>query len=87
MIRRILLEISQSLRTEEFENIKYLLKDEMGEGILEKIKTPIHLFQKLEEQDHEGNKGISIIIEHLKTIGREDLVEKLTACEYFLGSG
>ena len=84
MIRRILLEISKSLRKEEFENIKYLLKDEIGEGVLEKMKSPLQIFQKLEEQDHGGNKGISIIIELLKAIRREDLSEKLAACEYFL---
>lgn len=84
MIRKILLEISKSLRKEEFDEIKYLLKDEIGEGVLEKMKSPIDLFQKLEEQDCDGKKGINTIIEHLKTIRREDLAEKLTACKYYL---
>ncbi|XP_065646090.1 uncharacterized protein LOC136076686 isoform X2 [Hydra vulgaris] len=71
--RDILLRITDNLLDKDVEAIKFLYLKEIGDGHLERIKTPIELIQTLERRTLLGIDNYDAFVKVLIRIGRIDL--------------
>ncbi|XP_065646146.1 NACHT, LRR and PYD domains-containing protein 1 homolog isoform X2 [Hydra vulgaris] len=71
--RDILLRIADNLLDKDVEAIKFLYLKEIGDGHLERIKTPIELIQTLERRTLLGIDNYDAFVNVLIRIGRIDL--------------
>ncbi|XP_065646230.1 NACHT, LRR and PYD domains-containing protein 3-like isoform X1 [Hydra vulgaris] len=71
--RDILLRIADNLLDKDVEAIKFLYLKEIGDGHLERIKTPIELIQTLERRTLLGIDNYDAFVKVLIRIGRIDL--------------
>ncbi|XP_068566849.1 FAS-associated death domain protein [Cebidichthys violaceus] len=81
----LLLHISNQLTEEQLANMKYLCRDMIGKGMLEKISSGTQLFQALTERGHLGADNTELLSRLLKNINRNDLSDELDNFES--GSG
>lgn len=79
--RKILLAICKDIRQEDVTHMKFLMKGDIGEGILENIKTSLDLITKLETLKWIGEGDLSYLVELLKSCGREDLANLIEGDE------
>lgn len=74
----LLLKISDQLSESQLAKIKFLCGDMIGKKDMEKIKNGIELFQILSERRKLGPDDMDYLLELLKQIQRQDLVDEVT---------
>ncbi|XP_047146825.1 uncharacterized protein LOC100208533 isoform X1 [Hydra vulgaris] len=72
--RGILLQVASKMMEKDIEAIKFYFQY-IGDGVLEKVKTPIQLFQTLERHMILGENNYNKFIEALNQVGRNDLAK------------
>ncbi|XP_065646327.1 NACHT, LRR and PYD domains-containing protein 7-like [Hydra vulgaris] len=73
--KEILLKIGDNLLEKNFEDIKYYYSQQIGDGILEKIKRPTDFFKALEHRMLLGVDNYDAFVKVLSIIGRNDLAK------------
>ncbi|CAH1246544.1 FADD [Branchiostoma lanceolatum] len=79
--KKCLNEIGKKLTDEQLESLKFLCSDYIGRKRQEEIKSPLNLFQALEERDKLRYDNTSFLKEILLTEKREDLVKYIETFE------
>lgn len=72
-----LLSIHDQLRSSDFESMKFLCADLISGGKMEKIKSALHLFEHLQNQNKISANNVLLLGELLYRIGRSDLLKNL----------
>eukprot|EP00058_Branchiostoma_floridae_P000503 XP_002585991.1 hypothetical protein BRAFLDRAFT_255736 [Branchiostoma floridae] len=73
--KKCLNEIGKKLTEDQLLSLKFLCSDYIGRKRQEEIKSPLHLFQALEERDKLRYDNTGFLKEILQTEKREDLVK------------
>ncbi|KAM6943523.1 LOW QUALITY PROTEIN: FAS-associated death domain protein-like [Xenentodon cancila] len=73
----VLLNISNDMKTDNLEKMKFLVRDHIGKRELESITTGHRLFQSLTERGLLGADNTDYLVDLLKNIKRSDLADKL----------
>lgn len=74
LIRKKILNASRKLTQRNVDDVKYLLKDDIGEGVLENIKNATELLEALEKHGYYSPRDLKGLLELLEIIGRNDIV-------------
>uniref|UniRef100_A0A087XTC4 Fas (tnfrsf6)-associated via death domain n=1 Tax=Poecilia formosa TaxID=48698 RepID=A0A087XTC4_POEFO len=77
----VLLGISNMLKEENLEQLKFLVRDHIGKQKLERIKTGHQLFEILTERGQLGKDKANYLCQLLRQVQRDDLSEKLSNWE------
>lgn len=77
----VLLDISNKLKAENLEQLKFLVRDHIGKQKLERIKTGHQLFEILTERGQLGKDNADYLCQLLRQVQRDDLSEKLSNWE------
>ncbi|XP_043998113.1 protein FADD [Gambusia affinis] len=77
----VLLDISNKLKEENLEQLKFLVRDHIGKQKLERIKTGHQLFEILTEKGQLGKDKTDYLCQLLRQVQRDDLTEKLSNWE------
>eukprot|EP00058_Branchiostoma_floridae_P010987 XP_002596475.1 hypothetical protein BRAFLDRAFT_243662 [Branchiostoma floridae] len=85
--KKCLNEIGKKLTDEQLLSLKFLCSDYIGRKRQEEIKSPLHLFQALEERDKLRYDNTGFLKEILQTEKREDLVKYIEDFESHVGGG
>ena len=75
--RSILLDISQEITTRNLADMKYACDNDIPDGVLEKLKTPVDLFTELQHRDLLSEENKEFLARLLLKIGRQELARKL----------
>ena len=75
--RKLLMNISDHLTSEDFAKLKYICKEDIPAGIAENITRPFDFFAKLERKGFLSEGNYDYLAPRLRDIGRIDLKEKL----------
>ncbi|XP_065641730.1 NACHT, LRR and PYD domains-containing protein 7-like isoform X2 [Hydra vulgaris] len=73
--KEVLLKVGDNLLEKNFEDIKYYYSQQIGDGILEKIKRPTDFFKALEHRMLLGVDNYDGFVKALSIIGRNDLAK------------
>jgi hypothetical protein len=79
--RKFLLSLSQQLRDDDVKHLKFLYGDDIPTAELEKVKTGLELFSLCLNRDMISADNLEDFIDDLKTIKRNDLVDR---CEVYM---
>ncbi|XP_070576560.1 caspase-8-like [Ptychodera flava] len=73
-----LLNVKQELTSDEFTDMKYLLKDKelLQQKDVDSMETPWELFSWMEEQGYLSPQNMYVLKKLLDHIGRKDLIKK-----------
>ncbi len=68
----------RDLTKDNVQEIKFLLTGQIGEGILENIKSSLDLYQELEKLGWISSNGsLDLVIELMRGVSRDDIAQKL----------
>lgn len=71
--------IASQIESHRLESFKFLCKDSIPEGDLERISSPEALFIELEHRMKLGPNQVEFVCQCLEQVGRKDLASKLMA--------
>ncbi|XP_047138754.1 uncharacterized protein LOC101235779 isoform X1 [Hydra vulgaris] len=71
-----MLKVLKMLREEDVESLKYIFSD-IGQGVLEKVKTPLDLIKILEMNSLVNADNLELFTNALENLGRYDIVKTL----------
>lgn len=74
---KLLLKLSNELRDDQLNSLKFLCSSFMGKGILEKINTGYNLFEKLMQHRKLSPGDTDFLCDSLTDVGRQDLANEL----------
>ena len=72
-------EIASQIESHRLESFKFLCKDSIPEGDMERISSPEALFIELEHRMKLGPNQVEFVCQCLEQVGRKDLASKLMA--------
>ncbi|KAI8511191.1 hypothetical protein Bbelb_102910 [Branchiostoma belcheri] len=76
--KTLLQELGKDMRDDDLEIVKFMFKEDVGESVLEKVTSPLELFEVLEDHGKIGPpNNLSKLEEGMRMAGREDLVTKI----------
>ncbi|XP_035676157.1 uncharacterized protein LOC118415574 [Branchiostoma floridae] len=76
--RTLLYELGKEMKEDDMEIVKFMFKEDLGESILEKVRSPFDLLETLEDHGKIGPpNNVGKLEEAMKMAGRDDLVIKL----------
>ncbi|XP_052081993.1 uncharacterized protein LOC127719770 [Mytilus californianus] len=70
-------EVAQGLSTDDITIVKFLIRDDVGKGVLEKIVSGTDLLQLLEERCMLSAENVEQLAKYLQIAGRNDLDKKV----------
>ncbi|EDO33523.1 predicted protein [Nematostella vectensis] len=76
-VRKLLNSIGQELTKENITALKHECADVIPAGRAEEISTPFQLYEELIRMDKLGDDNLEYLGERLRSIGRQDLKDKL----------
>ena len=71
--------IASQIESHRLESFKFLCKDSIPEGDMERISSPEALFIELEHRMKLGPNQVEFVCQCLEQVGRKDLASKLMA--------
>ena len=72
-VRSKILQAGKKLTKENIDDLKYLLKDDIGEGVLEHLNTGVDLLRELEKNGIYTVEDLSGLKQCLQLINRDDI--------------
>jgi len=72
-----LIELSKQITSDVLDNLKYMCQDVVVPTRMEKVKTPLDLFQALEECGKLSINNVQYLVDLLEAEGKAELVEVL----------
>ncbi|XP_078677226.1 uncharacterized protein LOC144913943 [Branchiostoma floridae x Branchiostoma belcheri] len=76
--KTLLQELGKEMRDDDLEIIKFMFKEDVEESVLEKVTSPLELFEVLEDHGKIGPpNNLSKLEEGMRMAGREDLVTQI----------
>lgn len=75
--RKLLLFISESLLSEDFEKLKFACESEIPAGTAQRLTQPFQFFSELERRNFLSEKDQGYLIDKFVEINRGDLKDKL----------